>query len=248
MRLKGRIAIVTGAGRGIGKEISLTLAREGATVVALGKSETVNETVKEITRMKGKAVAVMADVSNHKQIQDAIKKVIEKFGRVDILVNNAGIFRSSPLTQMKEEDWDEMMNVDLKGVFNCTKAVLPTMIKQKYGKIVNISSIAGTALGFTGSTHYSAAKAGIIGFSEALAMEVAQFGITVNSVAPGTIETDMLKEAMGERAKDFAKQVPMGRLGKPKDIANAVLFLVSDDSSYITGQLIVVDGGLIIKP
>jgi 3-oxoacyl-[acyl-carrier protein] reductase len=248
MKLKGRVALVTGAGRGIGKEIALTLAREGASVVVLGRSETVNETVNEIRKMKGKAMAVIADVSNFKQMQDVANIVIKKFGRIDILVNNAGIFRSSPIAQMKEEDWDEMMAVDLKGVFNCTRAVLPGMIKQKYGKIVNISSIAGTALGFSGSTHYSAAKAGIIGFSEALAMEVAQYGINVNSVAPGTIETDMLKEAMGEAAKDFAKQVPIGRLGKPKDVAETVLFLVSDEASYITGQLIVVDGGLVIKP
>jgi len=248
MKLKDKVAIVTGAGRGIGKEIALTLAREGASVAVLGKSETVNETVKEITKMKGKAMVVIADVSNSKQVQQAVKSVVEKFGRIDILVNNAGIFRSSPLSQMNEKEWDEMMAVDLKGVFNCTRAVLPTMMKQKYGKIVNISSIAGTALGFPGSTHYSAAKAGIIGFSEALAMEVVQHGITVNSIAPGMINTDMLRQALGESTEDFAKQVPMGRLGKPKDIADVVLFLVSDEASYITGQVITVDGGLIIKP
>jgi len=248
MKLKGRVAIITGAGRGIGKEIAMTLASEGASVAVLGRSETAKETAQEITKMKGNAIAVVADVSDSKQVQEAVKNVLKKFGRIDILVNNAGIYRSSFLAQMKEEEWDEVMSVDLKGVFNCTKAVLPAMMKQKYGKIVNISSIAGTSLGFTGSTHYSAAKAGIIGFTQALAMEIAQFGINVNSVAPGAIETNMLKDAMGEAAQDFAKQVPLGRLGKPKDIANTVLFLVSDDASYITGQIIIVDGGLVVKP
>jgi 3-oxoacyl-[acyl-carrier protein] reductase len=248
MRLSGKVAIVTGAGRGIGKEIAMTLASEGASIAVLGRSETAKETAQEITKMKGNAVAVMADVSDSKQVQEAVKNVLKKFGRIDILVNNAGIYRSSFLAQMKEEEWDEVMSIDLKGVFNCTKAVLPAMMKQKYGKIVNISSIAGSSLGFSGSTHYSAAKAGIIGFTQALAMEVAQSGINVNSVAPGAIETNMLKDAMGEAAQDFAKQVPLGRLGKPKDIANTVLFLVSDDANYITGQIIIVDGGLVVKP
>ena len=248
MRLKGKVAIVTGAGRGIGKEIALTLAREGASVAIFGRSETAEETANEIAKVGGKAIAVVVDVSNYKQVQKAVETTLKKFGRIDILVNNAGIYRSSPLVNMKEEEWDEVMSVDLKGVFNCTRNVLPTMVKQKYGKIINISSVAGTALGSPGLTHYSAAKAGIIGFTEALAMEVAEFGINVNSVAPGVIETDMIKEAMGKGAQDFAKQIPLGRLGKPRDIAEMVLFLVSDEASYITGQIITVDGGLIIKP
>lgn len=250
MKLKGKVAIVTGSGRGIGKEIALALAREGANVVITSRTqEEIEKVVKEIKALKVKVLGVRTDVSNFKEMGQLVEKTIKEFGRVDILVNNAGIFESSPLSQMTEEQWNRMMAVDLKGVFNCTRAVINQMIKQKYGKIINISSIAGTALGFPGSTHYSAAKAGIIGFTQTLAMEVAQYGINVNSIAPGIIETNMTIGALGEKGlKEFAKEIPLGRTGKPEDISNLLVFLVSDDASYITGQVITVDGGLVIKP
>jgi len=249
MKLKGKVSIITGSGQGIGKEIALTLAREGANVVISDITDKVYDVVKEVEKIGSQGLAVKADVSNFKQVEKIVKKTLKKFRRIDILVNNAGIFKSSPTVEMKERDWDKVIAIDLKGVFNCTKAVLPTMIKQKSGRIINISSIAGTALGWSGSTHYSAAKAGIIGFTHALAIEVAQNKITVNSIAPGIIETHMSKGALGERGlKEFAKQIPIGRIGRPRDIANTVVFLASDDASYITGQVITVDGGLVLKP
>ena len=249
MKLKNKVAIVTGSGQGIGREIALTLAKEGAKVVVSDVTDKISEVVKEIEALGCKSLALKVDVSNSKDTEEMVKKTLKKFGRIDILVNNAGIFRTSILAEMKEEDWDKVIAIDLKGVFNCSKAVLQTMIKQKYGKIVNISSVAGTSLGFPGSTHYSAAKAGIIGFTHALSMEVAQFGINVNSVAPGIIETVMAKAALGgeKGLREFAKQIPLGRVGQPQDIANVVVFLASDDSSYITGQTITADGGLVIK-
>jgi 3-oxoacyl-[acyl-carrier protein] reductase len=250
MKLKGKVAIVTGSGRGIGREIALLLAKEGANVVVTSRTqEEIEKVVKEIKALKVKALGVKIDVSNFKEVNQLVEKTIKQFGRIDILVNNAGIADLVFFNQMTEEQWDKMMSIDLKGVFNCTRAVINQMIKQKYGKIVNISSVAGTALGFIGSTHYSAAKAGIIGFTQSLAMEVASYGINVNSIAPGIIETNMTINALGKKGlEEFAKQIPMGRTGKPEDIANLLVFLVSDDASYITGQVITVDGGLIIKP
>lgn len=250
MKLKGKVAIVTGSGRGIGREIALLLAKEGANVVVTSRTqEEIEKVVKEIKALKVKALGVKIDVSNFKEVNQLVEKTIKELGRIDILINNAGIFESSPLFQMTEEQWNRMIGVDLKGVFNCARAVINQMIKQRYGKIVNISSIAGTSLGFSGSTHYSAAKAGIIGFTQALAMEVAQYGINVNSIAPGIIGTSMTITALGKKGlEDFAKQIPLGRTGKPEDIAKLLVFLVSDDASYITGQVITVDGGLTIKP
>ncbi len=249
MKLKGKTAVVTGSGRGIGREVALSLAREGANVVVVSRNQKEIESVaKEIKALKVKALCVKTDVSSFKDVNLLVEKTMKEFGRIDILVNNAGIFESSLLSQMTEEQWDRMISVDLKGVFNCTRAVINHMIKQKYGKIVNISSIAGTALGFPGSTHYSSSKAGIIGFTQSLAMEVAQHGINVNSIAPGVIKTSMVMNALSEKELEvFSKHIPVGRIGKPEDIANTALFLASDDSAYITGQTITVDGGLVIK-
>lgn len=248
MRLKNKVAIITGAGRGIGKETALSLAKEGAKVVVSDITDDIHDVVKEIEKMGSQALAIKADVSNNKQTEELAKKTVKKFGRIDILVNNAGIFPFKNLVDMKEEDWDKVLDVNLKGVFNCTKAVLPTMIKQKYGKIINITSIAGIRLGYVGLSHYCASKAGIEGFTKAAALELAQYGINVNTIAPGFIETPGTKETSNkEDMKRFARMIPLKRVGKPIDIANLVVFLASDESSYITGECIVVDGGWTIQ-
>lgn len=247
MKLKNKVAIVTGAGQGIGKEIALSLAKEGAKVVVSDITDKINDVIKEIEKIGSQALAVKADVSNSKQTEELSKKTEKKFGRIDILINNAGIFPFKKLLEMKEEDWDKVLNVNLKGVFNCTKAVIPTMTKQKYGKIINITSIAGVKLGYVGLTHYCASKCGIVGFTKAAALELAPYGINVNAIAPGFIETPGAKAiSSGGDMKQFAKTVPLKRIGKPIDIANLVVFLASDESSYITGECIVIDGGLTI--
>jgi 3-oxoacyl-[acyl-carrier protein] reductase len=248
MKLKNKVAIVTGAGRGIGKETALSLAKEGAKVVVSDITDDINSVVKQIEKIGSQALAVKADVSNHKQTEELAKKTIKKFGRIDILVNNAGIFPFKSLVDMKEEDWDKVLDVNLKGVFNCTKAVILTMIKQKYGKIINIASIAGVKEGYAGLSHYCASKAGIVGFTKAVSLELAQHGINVNSIAPGAIDTPAVREVMDEEnMKKFAATVPLRRYGQPMDIANLVVFLASDESSYITGECITVDGGLTIQ-
>jgi 3-oxoacyl-[acyl-carrier protein] reductase len=245
MKLKNKVAIVTGAGQGIGKEIALSLAREGAKVVVSDITDKIYDVVKEIEGLGSQALAIKTDVSNSKQTEELAKNTIEKFGRVDILVNNAGIFPFKSFLEMKEEDWDKVLNVNLKGVFNCTKAVTPMMVKQKYGKIVNIASIAGTRVGYLGLTHYCASKAGIAGFTKALALELSSYKINVNAIAPGEIETPGATGAMDEKTrKGFIESVPLKRFGQPIDIANLAVFLASDESSYITGECIVVDGGL----
>jgi 3-oxoacyl-[acyl-carrier protein] reductase len=245
MKLRNKVAIVTGAGQGIGKEIALSLAKEGAKVVVSDITEKIHVVVKEIG---SQALAIKADVSDRKETEELVKKTIKKFGKIDILVNNAGIFPFKSLIDMKEEDWDKVLNVNLKGVFNCTKAVLPTMKKQKYGKIINIASIAGFRVGYVGLTHYCASKAGIVGFTKAAALELAEYGINVNAIAPGSIETPGVTSTMSkEEMKKFAETIPTKRFGQPIDIANIVIFLASDESSYITGECIVVDGGLTIQ-
>ncbi len=248
MKLKNKIAIVTGAGQGIGKGIALALAKEGAKVVVSDISERVNDVVKEIEALGSQALAIKADVSNNQQTEEMAKETIKKFGRIDILVNNAGIFPFKSFLEMKEDDWDKVLNINLKGVFNCTKAVTPTMAKQKYGKIINIASIAGTRVGYVGLTHYCASKAGIAGLTKALALELAPFKINVNAIAPGVIDTPGATSAMDEETrKGFTGTVPLKRFGLPEDIANLVVFLASEESSYVTGECIVVDGGLTIQ-
>lgn len=185
MKLKNKVAIVTGAGQGIGKETALALAKEGAVVVVSDITEKIHDVVKEIEALGSQGLAIKADVSNNKETEEMAKKTVKKFGRIDILVNNAGIFPFKSLLEMREEDWDKVLDVNLKGVFNCTKAVIPKMIKQKYGKIINITSIAGVKVGHVGLVHYCASKAGIVGFTKATALELAQYGINVNAIAPG---------------------------------------------------------------
>lgn len=247
MRLKDKVAIVTGAGQGIGRGIALALAREGAKVVVSDISDKASEVVKEIEDLGSEALAVKADVRDSGKTEEMAKAAIDKFGRIDILVNNAGIYPFKPLIEMTEGDWDRVLGVNLKGVFNCTKAVLPKMIEQKSGSIINISSIAGSVVGYSNLVHYSASKAGMLGFTRAAALELAQYGIRVNAIAPGAVETPGTKALGEEPLKQIEQTIPLRRIGQPEDIANLVVFLASDESSYITGQLIIADGGLTIQ-
>jgi 3-oxoacyl-[acyl-carrier protein] reductase len=247
MKLKDKVAIITGAGQGIGKEIALTFAREGAKVVVTDITGKEKEVAEEIERMGGEAIALKVDVSKMEDAKKMAEEALKAFGRIDILVNNAGIYPSKPFVEMTESDWDKVINVNLKGTFNCTKAVVETMIKQKYGKIINITSIAGTVVGFPQLTHYCASKAGITGFTRALALELAPYGINVNAIAPGPIETPGTQALGKEAYENFKKLIPIGRWGKPEDIANLAVFLASDESSNITGQVIVSDGGYTVQ-
>lgn len=247
MKLKGKVAIVTGAAQGIGRGIALALAKEGAKVVVSDVSDKIADVVREIESLGSEALAAKANVADSKETEGMAKAAIKKFGRIDILVNNAGIYPFKPLVEMKEEDWDRVIGVNLKGVFNCTKAVLPKMIEQKSGNIINISSIAGAVVGYPNLVHYSASKGGMLGFTRAAALELAQYRIRVNAIAPGLIETPGTKVVGEEALKQITQTIPLKRIGQPGDIANLVVFLASDDSSYITGQLIIADGGFTIQ-
>ena len=244
MKLTGKVALVTGAAQGIGKAIALLLARNGADMVVSDINlEKAEETAKEIRAMGPKAVAVKVDVANLSDVDQMVTGILEKLAKIDILVNNAGITRDKLILRMTEEDWDAVLGVNLKGTFNCTKAVLRHMAKQRSGKIVNIASVVGE-MGNAGQANYSASKAGVIGLTKTIAREYAQRGINVNAIAPGYIETPM-PEALPEKAKEeLRKLIPMERLGKPEDVAEAVLFLVSEESSYMTGQVLNVNGGI----
>jgi 3-oxoacyl-[acyl-carrier protein] reductase len=244
MRLENKIAIVTGAGQGIGRGIALALAKEGAKVVVSDISDKVYDVVKEIQAVGSEALAVKADVSKSEDTMQLAAEAVKKFGRVDILVNNAGIYPFKALVEMTEQDWDKVLNVNLKGVFNCTKAVLPNMVQQKSGNIVNIASVAGVVVGWPYLVHYSASKGGILGFTTTAAIELAQFGIRMNAIAPGAISTPGAQVTSEEQLKQTIQMIPLKRMGQPEDIANLVVFLASEESSYITGQCIVADGGL----
>lgn len=245
--LKDKVAIVTGAGQGIGREIALSLAKNGAKVVVTDITDKIFEVANEIEVMGSKGLAVKCDVAKREEVENVVEKAIEQFGSIDILVNNAGIYPIKPFVDMTEQDWDRVINVNLKGVFNCTKAVLPKMIKRKHGKIVNISSISGSVVGFPNLVHYSASKAGIVGFTRTLALEVAQHGINVNAVAPGPIETPGTQSLGEEMYEQTRAAIPVGRWGRPIDIADLVLFLAGKESSFITGQCIVADGGYTLQ-
>ena len=244
MDLKGKIAIVTGAAQGIGKVIALGLAKNGADIAVSDINEdSLSSAVKEIEALGRKAIAVKMDVSSLKDCEEMVKKTIDAFGKVDILINNAGITRDTVLLRMKEEQWDQVIQVNLKGTFNCTKAVIRSMFKQKSGKIINISSVTG-AMGNAGQANYSASKAAVMGFTKSIAREYAHCGITVNAVAPGFIKTAMT-DAIPEKDRDaMISIIPAKRLGLPEDVADTVCFLASDMANYITGQVIHINGGM----
>lgn len=248
MLLEGKKAIVTGGSRGIGKAIALKLAALGADVAINynSNSNLAQEVVKEITDMGRDAFAVKADVSDFNQAEAMIKAVEEKFNRIDIIVNNAGITKDGLLIKMKEDDWDDVISANLKSVFNCTKSVSKLMIKQRQGRIINISSVVGV-IGNAGQGNYSASKAGVIGFSKTIARELGARGITVNVIAPGYIQTDMTDKLSDSLREQLLSQIPVKKLGTPEDVANLAAFLASDDAAYITGQVINIDGGMVMQ-
>ena len=249
MKLEGKTAIVTGAGRhgkGIGRSIALVLAEEGADIViadyVLEAAESVAREVLEIGR---RAVEVRADVANPQDAEAIVQKALDEFGKVDILVNNAGITRDALIPRMSEQDWDSVIDTNLKGTFNCTKAVIRPMLKQRSGKIVNVASVMGI-IGNVGQANYSASKAGVIALTKTTAKELGARGINVNAVAPGFIQTAMTDELSNNIRENIAAMIPLNSLGTPEDVAKLVLFLCSEDARYITGQVINVDGGMVM--
>ena len=245
--LSGKVAFVTGASRGIGRATALRLAADGAKVALnFASNSTKAEAVKaEIEAAGGTAMLVQGDVADFATVVELVKKVVDEWGRIDILINNAGITRDNLLLKMSEDDFDKVISTNLKGVFNCTKAVTKLMMKQRGGQIVNMSSVVGLK-GNISQANYAAAKAGIIGFTKSAARELASRGVTVNAVAPGLINTDMTA-ALSEKVKEvMLQEIPAGRMGTPEDVANAVAFLVSDEAAYITGQVLSVDGGMVM--
>ena len=243
LMLTGRVALVTGASRGIGKAIALSLASGGATVIAAARGTNAQSTVDAIVAAGGTAELASLDVTDPASVELVTKDVLAGHGRIDILVNNAGVTRDQLLLRMKREDWDAVIGANLTGAFTCVQAVLKSMVKARHGRIISITSVVGEA-GNAGQANYAASKAGLIGFTKALAQEVASRGITVNAVAPGMIETDMTK-AISEGAHDeWAKKIPLQRLGTPEDVAAAVRFLASDEAAYITGHVLAVNGGM----
>ena len=241
--LSGKVVVVTGASRGIGRAVAVLLASRGAQVVAAARGDHAAETVAVIQDAGGLADAVPLDVTDAGSVETMIGGAIERHGRVDVLVNNAGIARDRLLVRMKREDWDQVMATNLTAAFVCAQAVIRPMIKQRGGRIISVSSVVGQA-GNAGQTNYAASKAGLIGFSKALAREVASRNITVNVVAPGLIDTDMTRGIADKVQGDWATQIPIGRLGSTEDVAAAVCFLASDEASYITGQVLAVNGGM----
>lgn len=243
--LKDKIAFITGASRGIGKAVTLTLARAGADIAVIDINiDELNSSMKEVEDMTGrKVLSLQADVGDYASIEKAVEESIRVFGRINILVNNAGITRDNLILRMKDEEWEGVIKTNLTGTYNCTKAVIKGMIKNREGRIISIASIVGV-MGNVGQANYAASKAGIIGFTKSIAREYANRGITANAIAPGFIETDMTKALSEDVWKTLISQIPMGRLGIPEDVANVVKFLASDEAAYITGQVIHVNGGM----
>ncbi len=245
--LTGRVALVTGGSRGIGRAIALKLASLGAKVAVNYRANeaAAQEVIKEIASQGGEAIALQGDVKDADQSGDLVKKTLEAFGRLDILVNNAGITKDTLLARMKESDWDLVIDTNLKGAYHCTKAALRPMLKQRYGRIVNITSVSGL-VGQFGQANYSASKAGLVGFTKAVAKELGSRNITVNAIAPGYVPTDQTAHLPSELVEAFLKLTPLGRPGTPEEIANAVAFFASEEASYITGQVLSVDGGMMM--
>ena len=244
MKLEGKGALVTGGARGIGREIALLFAKEGADVVICDVNlETASATQKEIEALGRRSMSFQTDVTLLKSVEEMVNLILDNFKHLDILVNNAGITKDNLLLRMSEEDWDKVLAVNLKGVFNCTKAVSRSMIKQRYGKIVNIASIIGI-MGNAGQANYAASKGGIISFTKSIARELASRHVNANAVAPGFIQTAMTDKLTQEQRTAMLANIPLNRLGVPGDVAQACLFLASSESDYITGQTIVVDGGM----
>lgn len=248
MELEGQVAIVSGAARGIGRAIALKLAANSAVVAVndVGEPAAVAAVVKEIEAAGGKAAPAMADVSVSAEVEAMVNDVKEKFGKIDILVNNAGIARDRLLIRMTDEEWEQVMRVNLTSVFNCTRAVLKQMSRARYGRIVSVASVSGL-VGNPGQANYAASKAGIIGFMRTVAREMAARGITANVVAPGLIDTGLAQALTDEQRQDLKRHIPLGSLGQPEDIAAAVAFLVSGGAKYITGQVLNVDGGMVLS-
>lgn len=245
MSLKGQVALVTGGSRGIGKAIALDLAKKGADIAInyAGNRDAAIETAEEIKKLDVNAEVFQCDVSNTEEVSEMVKEIEKKLGKVAILVNNAGITRDTLFMRMKEEDWDKVIETNLKGVYNCSKAVIRGMMKQREGKIINITSVVGIT-GNAGQTNYSASKAGVIGFTKSLALELASRNVQVNAVAPGYIKTDMTDVIADEMKEEIIKKVPLGRIGQSEDVAHAVSFLASKEADYITGQVLSVNGGM----
>ena len=245
MSLKDQVTVITGGAMGIGKAIALKLAQEGSDIV-IGdvNQEAMQEAILEIEKTGRRVLAQKVDVTNLADVQSFFQKALDKFGKINILINNAGITRDGLLVRMSEADWDAVLNVNLKGAFNCTKVVAKSMMKQRRGKIVNIASIIGI-IGNAGQANYAASKGGVIAFTKSIAKELASRNINVNAIAPGFIKTQMTDKLSDDVKNAIMKQVPLGKWGTPEDVANVALFLVSEISSYITGQVVQVDGGMV---
>jgi len=246
MKLEGRVALVTGASQGIGHACALHLARHGASIaVAARNQQKLEELAAQITANSGKAAAFPVDVAEEDQIKSAIKSALAHFGKIDILINNAGITRDQLVMRMKRADWDAVLNTNLTAAYLCIQQVIPSMLKQRWGRIINITSVFGQ-MGQTGQANYASSKAGLIGLTMAIAREVASRNITCNAIAPGFIETSMTAVLSDEFKQNAVKQIPLGRLGTPDDVANAAAFLASEESSYITGHVLNVNGGMLM--
>jgi len=245
VKLRDRVAVVTGSGRGIGEAVALALSKEGACVVVSDiDAGSAQKTSDQINSMQGKSMAVRADVSSRSEVRDLFNKTIERFGRIDILVNNAGIFSRTPILEISEDQWDRVIDVNLKGTFLCCQEAVPVMLKQRYGRIVNMASLAGKRGGVTSGINYASSKGGVISLTRALAKQLAPHNILVNAIAAANIETEMLQAYEPEARETQLREIPLGRYGRPEEVAKVVVFLVSDDAGYIVGETINVNGGV----